>query len=252
MAMIKKVPLFILVPLFSLNLYSQQFVSPYKLSLKLDVPLGSNAFGLLGTSYLVGLSKPIPKLDSVTNLNRLSINKFDRSATVQNSRGAAYASDACLYASFTLPLLHLVNTNSRKDFGKVAAMDAEVFVLNMAITELFKETVRRKRPLMYNPDVSMEKKYKADNFKSFFSGHTSTVASMSFFFAKTYADYNPHSKLKPMVWSMCAAFPLLTGFLRFKAGKHYWTDVLTGYAIGALCGIAVPYLHSTVLKFNRE
>ena len=60
-----------------------------------------------------------------------------------------------------------------------------------------------------------------------------------------------NSKLKPMVWSLCAALPVLTGVLRYKAGKHYWTDVLVGYVVGAAIGVAVPYLHSVKLKFNR-
>lgn len=231
---------------------AQGFTSPYKLSLAVDVPLSANSFALLTTGYIVGKSTAMPPQQSLLTLDRNSINAFDRGATRQNSTIAKYTSDVCLYASVALPLIHLANKNSRKDFGKIAAMSGEVFVLNLALTELVKETVRRKRPLLYNPDIPLSKKYKADNFKSFFSGHTSTVASMSFFFATTFAAYNPQSKLKPMVWSLCAAFPAITGFLRFKAGKHYWTDILTGYAIGALCGLAVPYLHSTQLKFNRN
>jgi membrane-associated phospholipid phosphatase len=75
---------------------------------------------------------------------------------------------------------------------------------------------------------------------------------MSFCFAKMYADYNPDSKLKPMVWSLCAVLPVIPGVLRYKAGKHYWTDVIAGYAAGALVGIVTPYVHSTSLKFNRQ
>jgi membrane-associated phospholipid phosphatase len=238
----------VLIFLFSL---AQPFTSPYKLSLAVDVPLGTNALGLLGTSYLIGTSKQLPPKETLLNLNRNEINRFDRGATYQNSKIAGYASDATMYLAVALPLLHLINKDSRKDFGKIAAMTGEVFVLNMALTDLLKETVRRKRPLMYNPDIPLDKKYKADNFKSYFSGHTSTVASMSFFFAKTFADYNPHSRFKPMVWSFCAALPIVTGVLRYKAGKHYWTDIITGYAIGALVGIAVPYLHSIKLHGTR-
>ena len=73
---------------------------------------------------------------------------------------------------------------------------------------------------------------------------------MSFSFAEMYADYNPHSKLKPMVWSMCAAFPILTGVLRYKAGKHFWTDVITGYLAGAVVGLATPYVHRAGLGYN--
>ncbi len=238
--------------IFTLQLaQAQQFVSPYKLSTQVDIPLAFTSVSFLTGGYLIGTTHKLPPREQLLNLNRTEVNRFDRGATKQNSRIAAYTSDALLYASIALPLAHLANRNSRKDFGKVAAMGAEVFVLNLGVTELVKNAVGRKRPLLYNPEVPIERKWKRDNFKSFFSGHTSTVSAMSFYFAQTYADYNPNSKLKPMVWSISAALPLITGLLRYKAGKHYWTDVIVGYAVGALIGIGVPYLHRTILPMNQ-
>jgi len=241
----------ILLLLLALHGYNQSFKSPYKLSLNVDVPISSNAIGFFGASLLVGHSKTMPPKESLLTLDRKDVNRFDRGATYQNNKGARYTSDAFMLLAIATPLLHLINKDSRKDFGKVAAISVETFMLNLAITNFVKENVRRKRPLMYNPDFPFEKKYKADNFKSFFSGHTSTVAAMSFMYAKMYSDYNPNSKFKPLVWSLSAVFPVITGFLRFKGGKHYWTDVIVGYGVGALCGIAVPYLHSTALSYNR-
>ena len=45
------------------------------------------------------------------------------------------------------------------------------------------------------------------------------------------------------MWTGAAIVPALVGFTRVKAGKHYWTDVLTGYAVGALVGTLTPFLH---------
>lgn len=230
---------------------AQPFIQPYKLSLAIDVPVGANAIALLGASLLISTTHNLPEKENLQLLNRDSVNRFDRGATYQHSKAAGYVSDAALYASVAMPLLQLINKNSRKDFGKVAAISAETFTLNLALTDFVKETVHRTRPLVYNPDVPLDTKYKKDNFKSFYSGHTSTVSAMSFSFAEMYAAYNPNSKLKPMVWSLCAAFPILTGVLRYKAGKHYWTDIITGYMAGAVVGLAVPYLHSTGLGINR-
>jgi membrane-associated phospholipid phosphatase len=231
---------------------AQSFTSPYKLSLAVDIPISTNGVSLLGASYLIGKTWDMPPKSILSKLNRDSVNKFDRGATRQNSKVAGYLSDVTMFAAVALPLLQLIHKNSRNDFGKVAAMSAETFVVNLAFTELLKETVKRKRPLLYNPDIPVETKYKKDNFKSFYSGHTSTVSAMSFSFAEMYADYNPHSKLKPMVWSMCAAFPILTGALRYKAGKHYWTDVITGYVAGAVVGLATPYVHNAKLGYNQK
>jgi len=234
-----------------LAISAQQFVSPYKLSLTIDIPVSVNAIGLLSSSSILGARFTMPSKQSLQLLDRATVNKFDRGGTYQYSKASGYASDAVLYASMALPLLELAGKNSRKDFGKVIIISAEAFTLNLAITDLFKETVHRKRPLLYNSDVSMDIKYKKDNFNSFISGHTSTVACMGFSFAKTFADYNPNSKLRPLVWVLCAGIPAGTGFLRFKAGKHFWTDVIAGYAVGAIVGLTVPYLHSNKLNFNR-
>lgn len=235
----------------SVSCIGQGFTSPYRLGIQVDVPMAVTGVSFLTASTLMGTTKTLPPKEAILALNRNEVNRFDRGATRQNSKVAAYLSDATMYAAMALPLLHLANRNSRKDFGTVAAMSAEVFVVNVGITNLIKESVSRKRPLLYNPDVPMERKLKKDNFKSFFSGHTSTVSSMSFFFAQSFADYNPNSKLKPMVWSLSAALPIVTGLLRYKAGKHYWTDVLVGYAVGAVIGVGVPWLHKTAVGLNK-
>ena len=229
-----------------------QFVSPYKLSKPLDHPLSQGSIVLLGTAYCIGQTWSLPPKVSIENLNRNSVNIFDRGATYQHSKIAGNISDACLYTSIGLPLLQLINKNCRKDIGKLAVINGEVLVLDLGVTELFKETVRRKRPLLYNAAIPVDNKYVKDNFKSFFSGHTSTVAAMSFCFATMFAQYNPHSKAVPAVWALCAALPAATGVLRYAAGEHYWTDIITGYAVGALIGVGVPYLHSINRKYNRK
>lgn len=243
----------LIIFLSSLCLFSSaQFRSPYRLSTAIDVPIASGAVGFLTAGALIGRSQPMPPKESLLALNREEVNRFDRAATYNYNKAARYTSDAFLYFSIASPLLHLPSANARRDYGKIAAISSEALMLNLALTNYVKEIIRRKRPLMYNPDVAIDKKWKSDNFKSFFSGHTSTVACMSFMYANMYAQYNPGSKLKPMMWTLAALMPLTTGFLRFKAGKHYWTDIIVGYAVGTLCGLAVPYLHSTALAINRR
>ena len=178
--MIRRICLILVWQLFIFSASCQPFTSPYKLSLAVDIPISTNSVALLGTSYLIGKTWDVPSKQSIAFLNRDSINKFDRGATRQNSKMAGYLSDFTIYAAVALPLLQLINKNSRKDFGKVATISAETFTVNLAFTELFKETIRRKRPLLYNPDIPVDKKWKKDNFNSFYSGHTSTVSAMSF------------------------------------------------------------------------
>ena len=70
------------------------------------------------------------------------------------------------------------------------------------------------------------------------------LATFSFFTAKVFSDTNPNSKLRPWVWSSAALLPAVTGYLRVKGGKHFPTDVIVGYAVGAAIGILVPGITS--------
>ena len=230
---------------------SAQFVTPYKISRHGDEPVFWGGVTLLTTAYLAGNTWKLPSQTYITNLNRKDVNIFDRSATYQHSVSAAKVSDALLYSSIGLPLFHLLNKNCRKDYFKIATIHAEALLLDLAVTEAFKESIHRKRPLLYDPAIPISTKYKRDNFLSFFSGHTSTVATMSFCFAAVFAQYNPNSKAKPAIWALCAVLPAATGALRYAAGKHYFTDIITGYVVGALIGVGVPYLHSVKRKYNK-
>ena len=98
---------------------------------------------------------------------------------------------------------------------------------------------------MLSEKTALESKQTFTAGASFFSGHTSCVASNSFFAARVFSDYYPESKWKPVVWGAAIALPAVTGYLRVKAGKHYPSDVIAGYAVGAAVGYFVPKLHRT-------
>lgn len=84
---------------------------------------------------------------------------------------------------------------------------------------------------------------------SFFSGHTLWTASVSFFTAKVYSDYHPELGNKKY-WYFAAShiLPAFVGFSRYKASKHFPTDILTGLTTGAATGILVPHLHKVKRK----
>lgn len=167
----------------------------------------------------------------------------DRWVTGNWSPRAARVSDGLLFSSLALPLGLLADNSTRDHFGRHALIAFESLLINTALTQLTKTTVRRPRPYMYNPDVALPVKLKRSSQFSFFSGHTSIVSCMSFTSARMYNDLNPGSRWEPVVWSTAAIIPALTGYLRVRAGKHYVTDVLVGYGVGALVGLVVPRLH---------
>jgi membrane-associated phospholipid phosphatase len=66
---------------------------------------------------------------------------------------------------------------------------------------------------------------------------------MCFAAASMFSAYHPDSKWKPVVWTVAAILPAATAYYRVRGGKHFITDVATGYAMGALTGILIPRLH---------
>jgi membrane-associated phospholipid phosphatase len=134
----------------------------------------------------------------------------------------------------------------------------EALSINLALYNMTSALVNRRRPLTFNTDkqangdpvVPLSAKQKPNVKESFFSGHTSNAAAATFFGAKIFTDFRPHSKLVPFVWVAAAAVPAFTAFSRYKAGKHFPSDVVTGYLIGASVGYLVPELHK-IDKDNR-
>ena len=56
-------------------------------------------------------------------------------------------------------------------------------------------------------------------------------------------DFYPDSKAKPIIWTSAALIPAITGYLRVKAGRHFTSDVLVGFLVGAAVGWVIPELH---------
>jgi len=220
-----------------------QYTSPYKLSLAKDITIPTISIGMIGTAFLLERKRPALSINTINSLNRNDISIFDRNATYNWDPTAAKWSDGIMYSSMALPLFFLIDKRTRQDYDKVAMVYGEIFLVNTAITFLTKELVQRKRPYIYNPNAPLSKKMEKDATHSFFSGHVSTVSSMSFGFAQIYSDYYPNSPAKPGIWFAAATLPLFTAILRNKAGKHYWSDVIIGYIVGATVGIVIPRLH---------
>jgi len=232
---------FLLIALFYGTILPAQ--SPYELM------GGKEAAILGGGATVLGVSIPIDKRvqplteEEIALLNIDNVWGVDRWVTRQWSLPAQNTSDVFLFSSFALPATLLIDQPSRGEFGQVGLFTLESLLLTTGLTNLTKAIVKRPRPFMYNPDVPMELKLKKRSRYSFFSGHTSITASMSFLTAKMYHDFYPDSNARTAVWATAAAIPALTGYLRIRGGKHYLTDVLVGYGIGAAVGILVPQLH---------
>lgn len=217
---------------------------PYYLSLKRDVPI---LFG----NIAVGVTAPIFHLDkpvlAYVSYSKNDVWKPERWVTDMHNEKARFASDILLYTSAATPLLMLADRDMRKDWRSYA-LYAETMGITLALTQFTKSITDRKRPYIYQSGNTREEVQDKDATQSFFSGHTSLAAASTFFMARMYADHHPNSRWKPLVWTGAVLLPLSTGAMRVMAGKHFPTDVLIGYIVGAGVGYFVPYLHRIPLK----
>ncbi len=186
---------------------------------------------------------------TINGLNALSRDHirfaFDRKATYNWSPRSAKISDVLMYSAYTAPLWLGLSPifRQKSNAGTMTVMAAQTFLLSAGITNVVKNSVRRPRPFLYNPDAPLAPKLERDGRQSFFSGHTSTTAALCFFTAQTYAKVYPQTRSKYLVWGAAIALPALTGIYRVKAGKHFPSDIIVGYTVGALTGLVVPYWH---------
>ncbi|MDX2245553.1 MAG: phosphatase PAP2 family protein [Bacteroidia bacterium] len=229
------------------SLYAQSGNSPYRLSVKKDLPitLGSVVFSTAGQLFQHSV-QPLTATE-LASLNRLQINRFDRPTSFNWRPGVQKTSDKLLLGAVLLPATLLAFKPIRKDFPEVLIMGVQTLSFTYGLTGFAKASVKRNRPFTYLDAAGNDELFSAqtqnDARFSFFSGHTSMSAASTFFLAKVYSDYYPRSSAKPFVWTGAILVPAVIGFLRVRSGKHFPTDVITGYVVGAAVGILTPHLH---------
>lgn len=243
--MIKKLYLTLVVTYFLVgqSAYSQT-ESPYKTSFKVDAPAMAAGIGLsyLGFTLIKNKSELTPA--EVMAKSKDDVFFMDRFAAGNYSEKADKDSYIPFYGSFAVaPIVALIDKNQRSNYGQVSVMFIETMSAAAATFTIAAGLVERSRPLVYNTSLPVEDRQDKDEQRSFFAGHTTATAAATFFAAKVFSDFNPDSRLKPYVWTAAAAVPALVGYQRLRAGKHFLSDNLIGYGIGAACGILIPQLH---------
>jgi len=216
---------------------------PYTLSKGVDYPL--IGAGLLTTGVSIYLDRRVEPLleEQIAILEIDKLFGFDRYSTRFYSQRAHQVSNVSALTSIAFPFALLLDKDNREHSGKLLLMTFEGAIINAGLINFTKTLVRRPRPFVYNGEAPLELKLKQEARYSFFSGHTAVSSYFTFAGAQMYNDIYPDSRHRTMVWASAAVLPLVTGFGRIKAGKHFLTDVLVGYGVGAVLGIVVPRLH---------
>lgn len=125
---------------------------------------------------------------------------------------------------------------------------AESALTAAALAEMAKHAVQRPRPCSYQPERRTRPALGCgptddDAYLSFFSGHTGVTAALGA--TATYMAFREDDDGVRGPLTLAAGLAL-TGFVaaeRMRAGKHFPTDVLTGFAVGTAVGVLVPHLH---------
>lgn len=221
--------------------------SPYAFSTGRELAITLPGLAFEGVSHVI---KPdVGKLWLKTQAtDRSALWAFDRQAAFNWNTSAAHTSDLLLIAGIggavTLALVH----RPTPGMGAPLAIMGGSALLTIGLTDLVKNAAHRARPYAYNPDVPDELRMASDAYTSFWSGHTATTAAFTFTCAQLVQQSDASRTAKTITWTAAAAWPMAVGFYRVEAGKHFATDVIVGYAVGAGIGLLVPYLHQTSRK----
>lgn len=256
----KKGILFLLLSVFVFQILFAQKKEPkepsvYKVNLKWEIPLTVGLIASETFGFKLLDSKPRLTSEKIAALDANDIWKFDRIATEQDAsfrKQAHDISDMVLNGSVILPAFLAFDKNIRKDWLDLLVLYGESHGINTGIYFIAAGSIDRIRPFVYNPDVQHDDKLISGTTLSFFSGHVSSSAASTFFMAKVYSDYHPELGNKKF-WLYGAAIipPAIVGYYRFKAMKHFPTDIMTGMAVGAAVGILVPQLHKIKNKESK-
>jgi len=197
----------------------------------------------------------INNTESITaeELNSLSIdniNSFDRAAALNFSPSAGTWSDLLLYTTIFSPLLLTTSSEVQNNIGSFLTMYLQNSLTAFSLSHLSKTTTGRLRPYTYNEQAPDETRMAADSRLSFFSGHATLAFASAVFLSVTFSKYHPDSKLKPYVWGTSLIAASVVGYLRFAAGAHFPTDIITGAIIGSVIGYLIPLIHEDDVSEN--
>jgi len=186
--------------------------------------------------------KPLT-IDEIIFLNPQNVNSFDRDAIGPYHEDVM--GDILLFSSYFLPATFLLHGEAKNDFLDLALIYSEVLLIQASINGMVKGSVLRTRPFVYDSQTSLEEKQTIDARISFFSGHTSMTAAISFFTARVFSAYVEDDAAKILIWSGAVILPAVTAFSRVNNHWHFPTDVMVGYAVGAAIGYFIPELHKS-------
>ncbi len=221
--------------------------------------LGASALGLGATIYafqVINDKDPI----TVADYDRADVPGFDRWAFPENLDRvdqASGSSDIGFYAGIGLPFTLFFDRQIRRDWFDVTTLYLQAQAVNgllYAASPLGPLFVDRARPNVYYPELFEDGTTDGGDLNGFFSGHVSTTAVGSFFFAKVLSDYHPEwsGGHRALIFGLATLPPAYVSVQRVRALKHFPSDTVIGFGLGAAVGILTPHLHKRWQEKHRS
>jgi membrane-associated phospholipid phosphatase len=180
--------------------------------------------------------------------NRNSFDRKIRSGLRGNSRSgrraAKHASDAFLYGMAGLMVGDWVWLRHEYGLARSLQVDSRWLLANNITTRVAKVSAGRERPYVRpcrtNSSYVSSCGSSRDRNAGFFSGHASNTATLAGLLCARHLGRRERSLVDGLVCGGAAAGSLTAGILRIVAERHYTTDVIAGWAVGAFFGYFLP------------
>ncbi len=171
--------------------------------------------------------------------NPSDVNSFDRAVIGNKNDGLEHISDLTAAAASVFPaVLDYFDVGLSKEFAENMTVYAEVISVNNALVTIAKYEIQRPLPRTYDGDPNLVQS--PGGYRSFYSGHTSlTFAALSA--AAMTRSLRHEGEWWP--WVLTGVVGTSVAYERVEAGRHFYTDVLVGAAIGTTLGILIPKWH---------
>lgn len=125
---------------------------------------------------------------------------------------------------------------------------SEILITQSAVAKWTKTITRRKRPFVYDNDVSLEKQQQRNSQHSFYTMHSSTAfASATFGYYYYYDNYGANLPVAVLLFGSATA----TAALRVASAQHFPSDAVMGAIIGSgISYFICKYHHSEKISVN--
>ncbi len=221
----------------------------FKLNPVLDGTLLPLSFGMNITSFFINKNKQVPDYSSQV-FNTDDINSFDKPFINKYSKTLDKTGDVFMITGMLLPSV-LAATNS-SEWATIVTMYAESVMFANSIKELLKDSKIRPRPYNFFEGAPLKDINEGDWCRSWPSGHATMTFTGATFASYVFWKYFPDSPYRWLVLGGSYSVAITTSILRMLSGNHYFTDVLTGAAIGTICGFVIPWVHTLTINSKKD